>query len=254
MRIVKYLIVSILFVVCSLQVQAVDYDALASQAQEQYSNGEYEKAIELYQQVEANGKQAFELFYNMGNCFYKTGKYPKAILYYEKAKKLNADDEDLLYNLALANQFVVDKFDQVPTLTVTKWYQNFVNSLASNSWAGISLVSFLILLVCAGAFFTVSSLGLKKASLSIGIVMLLLSLFSFIFSSQQKGYSEQLREAIVFASSITVKSTPDKTGTELFVLHEGTKVTVVEALDKWRKIKMSDGNVGWVPSDAVEVI
>lgn len=244
----------ILLLLLTATVRAADYDKMLQDAQQLYADGKYTEALELYHQIESNGKEAFGLYFNMGNAYFKLNNIPNAILYYERAKKLNANDEDLQHNLEIANQYTSDKFDKVPTLNVTKAWHSFLLGLGEAGWGSLSIICFVLCLFGVAMMFYSSRKGLKRLGLLLGIVMIGISITTFIFSSQAKSVLAGQAEGIIFEPTITVISSPDQQGRELFVLHEGTKVKILEQMDDWARIKISNGEVGWLPKNAVKAI
>ena len=244
------------FLICIswTMVQAEDYQETIKLANEAYSNEDYEAAIEGYEKVSSAGKEAFELYFNLGNAYYKNHNMPAAILNYERAKKINPDDEDLLANLEMATRFNTDRLEVVPTLEVSKWYRSFVQSFPADLWATFSIIAFILMLLAASAFLYIDKVGLRKVFLGLGIAFFLSSTLTLFWGFQEKGYASNTAEAIVFQPTVTVSSSPDANGTDLFIIHEGIKVSIVEKSGGYTKIKLSDGNVGWLKSEAIEVI
>jgi tetratricopeptide (TPR) repeat protein len=245
-----------LFILFSLSVVAQDYNATALQeAQSLYDEGKYLAAAEKYESIlEESGKISFEVYYNLGNAYFKADKLPSAILNYERARKLQPTNEDLLFNLDIANQQVVDEFDQVPELGVSKWYKSFILSLSSNTWAYFSIVSFIITLAGLGAFLSGKAISIKKIAFIVSVITFFLSGITLLFASTNKSLLAENTEAVIFSPNVTATSAPAQQSISLFVLHEGTKVQVIEQQDKWVRIKISDGNIGWLPAEDITII
>ncbi len=251
----KYIIV-LLFIFTNslfLPLKAEDMNKIIEQANILYKEKAFEKAIINYEKVLSKGYEAAELYYNTGNAYYRSGNYVKAILNYERAKKLNPDNEDIDFNLKLANRNVVDKIEKIPPFFLTKWYANFASSLHPDSWAILSVLSFILLLLTVSGFLLTGKSNVKKLTFLAAVIFLFLSISSLSLAYRQKNELYVKKEAILISPSITVKSSPGG-GTNLFVLHEGTKVKVLETNEEWSEIKIDDGKVGWIRNEEMEVI
>ena len=247
-------ILMLLFAVMVLQAKAQTADSLMMQANNAYNKGLYDSSINLYNKVLNKNLESADLYYNLGNAWFKKGEIPHAILYYEKAKKLSPDDEDINYNLRVANSMIVDKIETVPKLFFQEWWAYFYDLFGANQWAVILLVSWAVLILFFGIFVFSRSRKAKKTGFFLGVLFLLLTAVSYGLASQKYHHSISHNEAIVFTPTITVKSSPTQTAVDLFVIHEGTKVKVLDKVDNWVKIKISNGSVGWVPENSVEEI
>lgn len=219
-----------------------------------YKQGDYPAVVAIYENMLLKYGESFELFYNLGNAHYKSQNFPKAIFYYEKARKLAPNDEDLLFNLELANQHVIDKFEEVPVFFLKAWADQLYFLLPSNTLAITSLVTFNLALLSFFLFISRSELTFRKLALQVAGASLAISLVAGYAGFRQMVLLEEEVEAIIFESSVQVKSMPDEKGTQLFVIHEGSKVRVLEENGIWKKIRMKDGNVGWVPATALGII
>lgn len=215
-----------------------------------YNESKYDTALVIYQQIIDEGFVSAPLLYNIGNTYFKLRIYPMAILNYEKALKLEPNNEEIKQNLAIANALITDKIEPMPVFFLTKWWRNTGNMLSANGWAKTSLYLFGILLLLLFLYLTSRTKGLRKATFFTGIVVILLFVSSIIFASQKHNYLNEHNEAIVMSPTITVKSSPSSSGVDLFVLHEGSKVEILDKTESWDKIKIADGNVGWLPSSA----
>ncbi len=245
MKNLKYIFI-IIAATLSFNLQANNLNAILDTAAQCYQSSKYEQAIELYESVLAEGYESAELYYNLGNAYYKSNKFPYAIANYERALKLNSTDEDILFNLQLANTHVVDKIEVLPEFFLKSWGQSLVRVFTSNQWAIISIASFVIGLILILLFFLSDKPLIRKFTFWIGILLIVEAGFSFSFSDKQKKAILNEPEAIVVTPSVIVKSSPDAMGTELFLIHEGLKIKVTNQNGDWSEIKLSDGNKGWV--------
>ncbi len=217
-------------------------------------NGEYAKAIEQYNQILKTGVESSTLYFNLGYAHYKSGSLAPAILNFERALLLAPNDQDINYNLGLAYSQTVDKIEVMRDVFFVRWINGMMNKGTSNSWAIWFLVSFALLVACAGFYFFGQYPFLRKLGFYVGMGLLVFCCVSLSFSFSQKSKLTNRNTAIVFSSVVTVTSSPDERGTELVILHEGTKVKIVSRLGQWCEIQLSDGNVGWLKNDAIEVI
>ena len=172
-----------------------------------------------------------------------------AIYYYEKALKLDPSNEEVQTNLAIANHAIVDKIEPVPQSFIVKFWCNTRALLSGDQWAWCSIAFFALLLVSAFLFLRSRKIGVRKLGFFAGIVFLLVFGLSVVFAAQQKYAYENQDQAIIMAPTVTVKSSPNAASVDLFVLHEGTKVTVLESSDGWNKVRIANGSVGWLEVD-----
>ena len=185
---------------------------------------------------------------------YKAGKIAPAILNYERCLLLDPGDSDARFNLQMARQKTIDKIEPVGDFFLVKWFKSVENLGSADSWAKTGIVCFLLFIGCLILFFFSRWVRLKKIGFYLGVLFIIMVVFANIFASDQKDEMINRKHAIVFAPTVTVKSSPDASGTDLFVLHEGTNVTVKSTLGEWSEIELEDGNVGWMPSKDIEKI
>ncbi|NPA36255.1 MAG: SH3 domain-containing protein [Chlorobi bacterium] len=223
-------------------------------ANQLYTDGKYEEAAQAYEDILKTGVESPELYYNLGNAYYKSGLLPQAILNYERAKLLAPQDKDIEYNLELARSQTIDKIDKVGEFFLKTWIRALRNKADSDTWAYMSIGFFLGLIGMLFLFYFSRTPALKKAGFFSGILFLFLFIVSFSFAHLQKQKLVNRNYAIIFAPTVNVKSSPDSGGTELFVLHEGTKVKILDKVGEWRQIEISDGNRGWINVSTIEVI
>ncbi len=231
---------------CSINSNAFDPQNTVKEGNELYKKGMYSQAASKYQQVADSGFVSADLFYNLGNAYYKANDNKKAILYYEKAKLLSPRDKELNHNLALAQSKAVDKINNIPDLFFLEWIRNMRDQLAVDTWSAYSIGFFILGLCGLLLYFFTIKINLKKLGFWIGAASIFVSVITLLFASSAYNSQIKQRTAIIFVKGVTVKSTPAETGTNLFILHEGTKVKIIDKVDNWQKIKIPDGNQGWV--------
>lgn len=218
---------------------------------QQYKSNQFEQASVTYEKILAEGYKTAEVYYNLGNCYYKMNQTAKAVLNFERAAKLAPEDEDIQHNLKLAGLKTTDKIQPVPQLSVITWWQNFIASHSSGGWAVYAVISIWISLLAFAVFFFI---GWKRVMLSSGILFLVLSLCLVSLAWQQKGKEEQAAEAVLMISNVFVKSAPDANGNDLFMIHEGVKFRILDQVSTWYKIRLADGKVGWLEKGSFERI
>ena len=219
-----------------------------------YQKGKYEQAISEYESILATKQHSAELYFNLGNCYYKLNKVAPAIYNYEKALVLNPEDAEITNNLKFAQKLQIDEIKVVPQVGFSKMVHNFTSIFHYNTWARISVgFSILFLLCFTGYYF--SRLTFSKRVFFFGMFALLfLILISVSSAISEKNHFETERPAIVFAEMALVKSEPQSASNTIFTLHEGTKVFVLETLENWKKIQLTDGTEGWIEKTAIKEV
>ena len=229
-------------------------NATKAEGDSAYIKNDFASAIQIYESLLQQG-EAPEIYYNLGNCYYKTDDIARAILNYERALLLSPGNADIRANLEIARSKTIDKVTPVPEIFFITWIKSLVNSQSSDAWTRTGIVSFLLLLVSLAIFFFTQHIKWKKIGFSAAILFLIVTVLSNLFASQQKSYLTNRNDAIILSPSVTVRSTPSESGTSLFVLHEGRKVEIKDnSMREWKEIRLEDGKVGWVPSSSIEVI
>jgi tetratricopeptide (TPR) repeat protein len=244
----------IIFVLLSIASFAEDNVSLIEKGNIAYTGKFYQQAIDCYLKVIASGYEATELYYNLGNAYFKTEDYASAILYFEKAKKLKPGDEDINFNLKVANTKITDKIDDIPDFFLVRWYNGIANLFSFNTWAIIGIVMLVIFFGVLSMYLFSKILLVRKFSFWTAIALLVITIMFFVFAQTQYIRINNTTEAIIFSPSVTAKSSPDANSTDLFVIHEGTKVKVIDEVGEWSEIKISNGSVGWVNTTVFKVI
>lgn len=245
------LILPVLFI--GLWGMAADLET-EEQAEQLYAEGKYADAADAYNKILAEGMESAELYYNLGNCYYKLGENTRAILNYERSLLLDPGDAMTRYNLKMAQHAIVDKIEVLPELFLVRWYKALETYFSADQWGYISVALFIIFLVMAALFFYSPSIGVKKTGFVVSIIVFFLTVGSIFFAMKQSSRVSEREYAIITTPSVTVKGAPDNSGTSLFLIHEGLKVRVVDELGSWYNIRLADGNEGWVVKTDLEKI
>lgn len=219
-----------------------------------YVRNDFASAIQIYENLLKKGEAA-EVYYNLGNSYYKAGDIAKAILNYERALLLQPGNADIRANLEIARSKTIDKVVPVPEIFFVSWIKSLINSMSIDTWAKLGIIFFILLLGALYLFFFSKQIVWKKTGFIAGLVLLVLVILANVFASQQKNELIDRNDAIVLSPSVTVRSTPSDSGTSLFILHEGHKVEIRDnSMREWKEIRLEDGKVGWVPASAIEGI
>jgi tetratricopeptide (TPR) repeat protein len=236
-----------------MAVQAVaSTKAMADSA---YAQSDFKRAIALYEQVLNDEGESADIYYNLGNSYYKDKQIARAVLNYERALLLQPGDADIRFNLDVARAKTVDKVTEVHRVFFVEWFDDLVHSMSERAWSVWAIAAFILGLLGWTAYFLARPLAARKVGFVGGIVLWLVCVVANVCASRQKEELLVRDTAIIMAPSITVKSTPSESGTQLFQLHEGRKVTIKDnSMREWKEIKLEDGNVGWVPASALEII
>lgn len=231
------------------------YVPVLSDADSAYIQGDYLKAISIYESVIGNQGVNATLYMNLGNCWLKRDEIAKAILCYERAYLIDPSDPDIRFNLELARTKTVDKVSPVNQLFIVVWFKKLLAVLDINGWAVLTVVLFTLAIIMTGVLLLSKKRGARKISFSFGIIFLLLSILSITFATTQMGNLRNRDTAIIMSPSVTVKSTPSGSGTDLFIIHEGRKVQILDSsMKEWVEIRLEDGNTGWIPVNVMEII
>lgn len=219
-----------------------------------YAKGNYTKAIDFYNKFLSSGYQSADVYYNLGNSYYRTNEIAKAILNYERAKKLAPADADISFNLQLAYQKTTDKIVPDAHLVLVSWWNSFVNIASERAWAILCIIFLCLSLTLIIIYLLSPRLGIKQLGFWGGIFMMAFCLFTFMLAHQQYEAATSRNTAIVMSGSVTVKGAPDDNATQLFVIHEGTKVHILRINGSWVEVKLANGNQGWMPAADMSVI
>ncbi len=245
-----------LFIIVGLQANGKNIltDTLWQKGNDFYAMGNFESAINNYLTIEKEGFISSELYYNLGNSYYRLGNIGRSVLYYERALKLDPSNKDVKANLTMANTRCIDKIDAVPEFVLVTLVKKIRDSFSSNTWAVVALIFFIIALLGYIFFKQTTSIKGKKLVFITNIVVIFIAIVSFLFSYSLYSRASSNDTAVIISGIGNVKSAPNSTGNSIFVLHSGTKVNVLESIGEWSRIEIRDGRQGWINNSDIEII
>lgn len=229
-------------------------EALWEAANAANNAGEWDKALTNYKIIADKGLESAALYYNMANAYFKKSDLAHSILYYHRALRLAPADEDIRHNLKYAEQSTRDIIEQIPEFFLTTWMRAVRNTMSGNAWTILSLVVLVLTVTMALVYLLAQRLRVRKMGFYMMVICGVLFVASTAFALSSRSEMMSGREAVVMSSSVSIKSSPDRAATELFVLHEGTTVSVGEQVDGWAEIRIADGRKGWIEEERIERI
>lgn len=230
-----------------------DADALELRAQEAYAIGDHANALQLFDSI-ATTHSSVDLFYNIGNCHFKLGDVPRSILNYERALRLDPGAQDVQANLDMARAQVVDRIDKLPGFALGATWGKLRGGSDVDQWARWAMWGCVAMFLAFGLGALVQFRWLRSLALGLGAGLLLFTLVSLAFAAWRSGEIRDTSEAIILAAKVDARSEPRDGGPVLFVLHKGTKVTLIQTQDAWHEVALPNGNIGWMPAKSMERI
>lgn len=250
----KRIILQILILVLTYAALPGQVDSAFTNGNILYSEGDFEKALCRYQDILDSDQESAELYYNMGNAAFRSNKIGYAVLYYKKALKTDPAFEPAGQNLKYVSLYLEDKLESVPELFVKRWIKEFYNIFPLAVWSLISVILFVLILLALLVYVFGTSMWVKKTGFFVGLASIAILLLSFSATLHHHHMVTRPDQAVIVAPSVVAKSTPSDSGTDLFVLHEGTSLTTDDVVGEWMEIKIIDGRVGWVRTKTLEII
>lgn len=229
-------------------------NALFEKGNEQYAKAKYQEAIDAFKEVLDAGYISASLYFNIGNTYYKLEDIPSALLYYEKAIRLAPGDRDIRFNIQLANLKTVDKIEDTPTFFLAQWWNAFILFFSIQTLAVASIVFLISAFILLIVFLYAKTTPFKKGLFYTAILLLFCGLSSAFMANRQSAYFASHQQAIIFTAAVTVKSEPEDSSESLFVIHKGTKISILDQHQEWMKVELSNGNIGWIMSSDAQKI
>ncbi len=228
-------------------------DNLFKESNDLYTNGDYQNAVEGYLEVLKSGFESAELYFNIGNSFYKLNNIPESNYYYEKAKSISPNDDDILTNLSFAQNLRIDKIETLPITDVQNLKLSILDLLSEKGWS-FMLISLIWMMCFAFTFYILSNDSkFKRSFFSISLLFLILSSFTLFVNIEKKKNSE-IKYAIIYDKEIEVWSEPNNISELKFLLHEGTKVKQIDVIEDWLNIQLENGTIGWIQSSSLRIL
>jgi tetratricopeptide (TPR) repeat protein len=221
-------------------------EQLAAQAAKAYNEKQYTVSIELYNKIIVSGYESYALYYNLGNAYFRNNENTNAILFYEKAHKFAPNNEDVKHNIEVANSKLIDKVEKVPELFYKRWWKHLLNIMNIDMLAILNILLLSSGLLLIALYIAVSNTFIRKITFWTGLVLVVLFGVGTLAASQRNHYLTAQHEAIIFEPTVNIKSSPDDNSKDIFVLHEGTKVVLLDAVADWQEIRIANGSIGWI--------
>ncbi len=248
------LLLSLLCLLTTVETLHAQYDQYFKEGNALYNKGSYAEAIAVYQKVEASDYESAALYYNLGNAHYKLNHIAPSIYYYEKALLLSPDDEDIKNNLIFAQNMTLDAIDVLPQTGFARLFDRLLRIFGYNGWAMVAVIGSILFVICFILYYYATITKRKRLFFALSIVFLSIMVLSLAAAFRQYDIDKKDRPAIIFATESRVKADPNLRGEVAFILHEGTKVQVLEEYEGWKKILLADGKIGWIPDEDIKEI
>ena len=239
----------LLMIFISLSIVKADVKSVMQKGNELYKNNKYQLAIDEYDKLVKQGYEGTSLYYNLGNAHYRLGKVGYAILYYEKALKLSPNDEDVKHNLVLAKNNTKDKVETLPPFFIFNIWESLLALFSVSGWTVLVYTIFILLLLCVIAYFFSRTSPQQRVSFFSGFGVLAVLIFVIILLAVKVNKEFNIKDGIIVSNLVTVKSSPDNSSKDEFVIHEGLKVRLADKVDNWAKIRLADGKLGWISEE-----
>ena len=240
--------------VAALLVRAASPAEMKALADSAYTKADYAEAVKLYSEL-AEQNPTTDVCYNLGCAYYRIDDIAHSVLWFERALKLSPSNKEVLFNLEMARTKTIDKIIPQHEFILFTYFHQLTNWLSLRTWTTIALVSFVLMLVCLLVFWASGSVTTRKLTFSSAVVLLLFCILSNVCAMQQSTFKQTHTSGIITSPAVTVKSTPADNGNDLFVLHEGSKVEILDnSLKEWCEVSIADGKVGWIQKKTFDLI
>jgi tetratricopeptide (TPR) repeat protein len=243
---IRALTVTFMLAVSSLTVYSLDNQLSIAKANTAYMAGRYQDAIGAYLSVVSEGYESADLYYNIGNAYFKLSDIPHAILWYERARRLDPGNEDVVFNLNVANSRITDKIEPLPELFYRRWFRMLIDQFSADGWAKAGIALLLLSLLLGTVYIASKVLIIRKIGFWSAFSSLVVSFIFLFFGWSSYDSVQSDRSAIIMSPTVTIKSSPDEKSTDIFVLHEGSKVRLIDHIGNWYEIRIASGSVGWI--------
>lgn len=250
----KLFLITVLFFAAFTSFAAENADTLTLRAEEYYTQKQYDSALTLYMQVIDHDLHSADLYYNIGNTYFRLNDLARSILWYERALLENPQHYDARVNLEFVNARQIDTVEELSTGIMAQLFQKVYGIFSYNTWAVLSLAFLLVFLLAIAGFLFAQTVRLKKVSFAVGFFALVVAVLSFTCSAAQKNNVDQNNDAIILEPTIDIKNEPNNQASNLVTVHEGLKVQLLKTYGEWANVRLLDGKEGWVKKNTVEKI
>jgi len=227
-------------------------NALFEQGNALYNDGKYIEAIDKYTAILDTGNHSASLYFNLGNAHYKLNHIAPSIYYYEKALQLSPNDQEIKNNMVFAKNMTIDAVDTVPEAGFSKIINSVTNFMSFEDWAKLAVVSVMLFVILFLIYYFAYSSSRKRLAFIGSTVSLFLLMVTLSFAFQKYSLDKKDKPAIIFVQEAQIKSEPNLRSEESFKLHEGTKVQILDTVNNWKKIKLTDGKTGWISNEDIK--
>ncbi|AZQ43068.1 tetratricopeptide repeat protein [Nonlabens ponticola] len=225
-------------------------DSAFAKANNAYTNGNYQEAQELYSSILQSGKHSVQVYYNLGNTYYKLNEVAPSIYHYEKALMMDPDNEDVRNNLKFAQQMTVDRIESLGGNPFLDAMTSLVKSMSTDSWAYLSIMLAILAVLCFVLYHYAATSGKKRLFFTFFIVFLLVMGLSIYAAFRSNDLMVSSNTAIIYDQEVISRSEPNNSSQSTFTLHAGTKVEILESYEDWSKVRIANGEKAWVPQDS----
>lgn len=254
MKCKKIAVLAAMILLVAFHAVGQQHDQLAAKAAKAFNNKQYAESISLYNKIIDSGYESYALFYNLGNAYFRNNENTMAILFYEKALKLAPNNEDIQHNIEVVNSKLTDKVEKVPELFYKRWWKSLLNLMDIDTLAIVNILLILFSLTFLALYISIQHMLVRKISFWAGLTLLFLFILGSVAISSRNHYVSEQHEAIVYTPTVNIKSSPDENSKDIFILHEGTKVALLDVVAEWQEIRISNGSIGWIRSSELKKI
>ncbi len=231
-----------------------DAKSMMQKANGLYQNNNFTEAAGIYQELVSQGYSGTDLYYNLGNAYYRLGKIGYSILNYERALKLSPGDDDIQHNLALANTKTVDQIESLPKFFIFQWWESILAMFNLTDWTYAAFIFYLLILILFGVYFFVKKPQLQRYAFFSGIISAVVFLIVATLLIVKLNREVNIKNGIIIEPTVIAKVSPDKDSNDAFVIHEGLKVKLEDNIGSWYKIRLQDGKIGWTNKQNLGII
>lgn len=247
-------VIVFIFILLNVYGFAQTNQELFSNANKFYELGEFNEAISLYKKIEKSGEISADLYYNLGNSYYKLNEVAPSIYYFEKALKVNPSHEDAANNLRFANRMTIDEIESLPKTFLQKIGANVIHQFSFETWAAVAVIASFLAAILFLFYYFSKTTKQKLLFFNLSLIVSVLFAITIFFAFSAYNFYKKNRAAIIFDAKVEINNAPSGRSEVIFELHEGTKVLILDDLDNWKKIKLADGKIGWINSNSLKEI